>query len=325
MGCDVGGPDPVASGPAPKVVDVQVTGTNGLRQSVAADGSTTAKSITSVAVKFDRYMLPPTASRQGVCLQAEIKDVKSLADCTSGVGLSPTYDPVTRTVTYFLSEPLVDLQTYQLTVLNRGDNFGFVAFDGVSLDKAYTFTFKANNVGGTLEAPSADPGYCGCSPKGCTTNRKVENVFSESCPGCHQSNVVDNLTTPIEASMGMYLTDLSGATLAAGLRETVIGVTAHQTEQGGHAQVPTDNPERFGVAMPRVAAGDPGNSYLLYKILATEGLISDPTLAQGEAQRLRAGVVVGQTMPARPYTITESDLLLLSQWIAAGAQTPKCP
>lgn len=317
----------MAQGPAPKVVDVQVTGTNGDRTSVAADGMTLAQTVTSISVKFDRYMLPPTASRQGVCLQAEIKEVNSLADCTSQITLSPTYDPVTRTATYFLAEPLVDLQTYQLTVLNRGDIFGFAAFDGVSLDKAYTFTFKANNVGGTLEAPPTDPGFCSCGLKGCAP-RRLQDVVRDSCQGCHQDTLVDGLSKPLAASMGMYLTEgSSGDVSTAGLRETVIGVTAHQTEQGGHAQVPADNPTRFGVAMPRVAAGDPGNSYLLYKLLATDGLITDPTLAPGEADRLRLGLVVGQSMPAGKFKadFTEGDAALISQWIAAGAQTPKCP
>lgn len=325
-GCDVGGPDPEPAGPAPHVVGVFVTATDGSFASVAADGSTNAKSTTRIAVKFDRYMEPPTVSRQGVCLQAEVKEVRTLADCTSPIGLSATYDPVSRTATYYLKDGPLPNGVVQLTVLNRGDVFGFAAFDGVSLDKNYTFTFVSNQVAGALEAPPTAALYCEC-PVGSTCQPGFENVL-RNCASCHQETTVDG-GSPLAASMGMYLTfEGSAATpFAAGIRETVVGVTAHQTEQGGRAQVTAENPDRFGVSMARVKPGEPGNSYLLYKILAKDGLITDPTLAPGEADRLRLGVVSGQPMPPLPYSVdmTEEDAGIVSAWIAAGAQVPDCP
>lgn len=317
--CDVGGPDPILGGPPPKVVDVFVTASTGGRVPVAPDQSTKAASITSISVKFDRYMEPPTASRQGICLQAEVRTVKTLADCApiDGMQLAVTYDPVSRTATYFLNKELPP-GAIQVTVLTRGENFGFAAFDGVSLKGNVERVFTSEAVGGALEAPPTDPRYCG--PMG------VGTVLTGRCPSCHQDSTAGS--TPIAASMGMYLTEGSNAgPSAAGLRETVINVTAHQTEQGGHAQLAAENPERFGVSMPRVKPGEPGNSYLLYKMLANDGLITDLTLAEGEAARLRDGLVSGQTMPAGTFSIstTEQDAAIVSAWIAAGAQTPECP
>ncbi|MFO0614034.1 MAG: hypothetical protein U0414_15685 [Polyangiaceae bacterium] len=298
---------------------VWVSDPSGARVPVAADGSTVASTVTSISVKFDRYMLPPTANRQGVCLQPDLKDVRSLEDCTSRVDLSPTYDPVTRTATYYLQAELTE-QPYRLTVLNRGDASGFAAFDGVSLDKPHAFDFKATKVlGAALEKPPTAPLFCACTQAGCA--RQLGNVLKDRCPGCHEEK------KSLSASMGMYLTSDAGTAFPAGLIETVIGETAHQTEQGGHAQVPQENGARFGVGMPRVAKGEPGNSYLMYKVLARDGLITDPDLAPGEADRLRLGLVVGQPMPPLPYSanMKEEDAQILSQWILNGAQTVDCP
>lgn len=302
------------------MVHVQVTDATGNRVTVADDQSTIAASATSITVKFDRYMEPPTASRQGVCLQAEVRTVKTLAECAPipGVELAVRYDPVSRAVTYFLNQELPP-GLIQLTVLTRGDNFGFAAFDGVSLEKNREYVFKSETVAGkALEAPPTDPRFCGPTGAGV--------VLTKRCQGCHQETTSGD--TPIAASMGMYLTEGSGAApFPAGISETVINVTAHQTEQGGRAQVPAENPERFGTSMPRVRPGEPGNSYLLYKMLAKDGLITDATLAKGEADRLRLGLVSGQSMPPVPFSVTttEEDAATVSAWIAAGAETPMCP
>jgi hypothetical protein len=303
-----------------KVKDVRVTTSAGANQSLIAHPEFHALDTTSIAVQFNRYILPTAASRQGVCLQTEIKDVRSLADCTSSVGaLSPAYDPVTRTVTYYLPGRLLE-GDYQLTVLNRGDNFGFESFDGVSLDAPVQVLLHIDaNADPTavVEAPPTDLGFC--TIKGVNGADDVigaSAVFSGSCSSCHLLKSPDG---PV-SNMGMVLTD-EAVTSIDGLQKTVINVVAHETELGGHAQVPDESPSRFGVSMPRVAPGEPGNSYLMYKILANPALNDD----LHEADRLRAGFVVGHWMPVGKFEISLADAEVISRWIAAGAQTPSCP
>jgi hypothetical protein len=68
------------------------------------------------------------------------------------------------------------------------------------------------------------------------------------------------------------------------------------------------------------AQGSPGNSYILYKMLANAPGRPDD-LADGEVERLMSSLVVGLPMPARPeFTpLSEKQLVDISDWIAAGA------
>jgi hypothetical protein len=114
-----------------------------------------------------------------------------------------------------------------------------------------------------------------------------------------------------------------GLNLSSGayIKETAIGRVANQSQTGEHADAPVSASARFGRAMPLIAPGNPGNSYLLYKILADPAVAADdPTLAPGETDRLRAGLAVGLPMPPKPYQgISQAGAARLSEWIAAGA------
>jgi len=138
--------------------------------------------------------------------------------------------------------------------------------------------------------------------------------------------------------MGLILTDSDPKAAIAGLALTAVGRVAHETEQGGAAQHVSDHPRRFGVSMAVVAPGDPGQSYLLYKLLSSSRFPLDPSdpsdaIASGEADRLRLSVVTGLSMPAKSVA-SESlaanpanwfvETERISQWIAAGAQLPRC-
>src|SRR5258708_4539785 len=86
------------------------------------------------------------------------------------------------------------------------------------------------------------------------------------------------------------------------LTQTAINKTAHQTEEGGAAQHPSEHPRRFGVSMAIVAPTDPGQSYLLYKLLAASRFPLDPSdpndaIQAGEADRLPLSLVPGGPMP----------------------------
>jgi hypothetical protein len=51
------------------------------------------------------------------------------------------------------------------------------------------------------------------------------------------------------------------------MRITAIGRVAHETEFGDSSGVPLQDSPRFGVQMPIIDPKNPGNSYLLYKLL----------------------------------------------------------
>ncbi|HRI72617.1 MAG TPA: hypothetical protein PK156_50620, partial [Polyangium sp.] len=125
------------------------------------------------------------------------------------------------------------------------------------------------------------------------------------------------------SAMGL---DLSGGNRLS----SMIGRVANQTQTGGNADEPDTKPRRFGRAMPQVEPNNPGNSYLLYKMLISStytGSAAGAGLADGEIDRLRTSVVVGLPMPPYDvYAIPEAGVDVLSSWISTGAATPaSCP
>lgn len=193
----------------------------------------------------------------------------------------------------------------------------------------------------TCEAPCFDTAVAcqtscgGCFEASCTlAGDLIQAGMFRTCAfgQCHASDLGD----PEAIAMGLDLKT------AVAIRETAIGETAHQTQMGEESLVGDDNPLRFGRAMPLIDPGNPGNSYLLYKVVANDltfvdGLDDeaslDPLLAE-EIDRLRASVVVGLPMPAQagqgppaginfgPEEISSIDSArLLDLWIASGAIT----
>lgn len=348
-GCDVGSPEyqPLDTPPL-HLVDVSLHG-------VDAAGNTTTVTLTeanpvastsdriqttsSLRLRFDRFLLPEDAIRQSICLRPSPDPVATLQDCAQGVFLEPSYDPVRRVVTYRLPAmaALVADAKYWLTVLSPTDTspFGFRAFDGARLEAnvVLQFTTAVTNPPGGPVDPSLDDAAkrtvseeLFCVASACVTacgmddlckgKCAVSDSLPAGCGGCH---------SPIENG-----TAAMGLDLSAGNRiGAIIGRVANQTQMGAHADEPDTKPRRFGRAMPHVDPGNPGNSYLLYKMLvgpiyARSSAAAD--LAPGEIDRLRASVVVGLPMPPYDfYAIPESGVDALSTWISTGAHTPACP
>src|SRR5262249_32065299 len=95
---------------------------------------------------------------------------------------------------------------------------------------------------------------------------------------------------------------------------------AHQLQTGEAANEPDKSPLRFGHAMPVIEPGNPGNSYLLYKLL-----ISPHAQTGSEVHPLREGLVVGMWMPPRTIAPTPpTDVENVSTWIAQGAKPAIC-
>lgn len=308
VACDAGEPDPEPKGPALNLVEV--LGTNGVdRKPFALADAVGVTTSTAVRLRFDRYLDPAAASRQAVCLRSDLASVERLEECTENLFLRPTYDPATRTVTYYQQDDdarLAPDTLYKLTVFPAAaDAAGYAAFDGAPLAARFELTFQTSATESkTSELPKEDDvlaqnaRFCG----------SVLSVFKRSCAPCHAA---------AGAPMGLSLVS-GGAVLA-----TAVGKVAHQSQVGGDAATPLVRPSRFGVAMPLVAPGNPGESYLLYKLLVGD-VGDDEMRAVGEAGRLKRSAVVGLAMPPAPYAVTHDEVVAISEWIARGATTFDC-
>lgn len=291
-------------------------------------------------LRFDRFLLPEEAIRQSICLQSNADPVPTIQECSAqAVFLEPTYDPVRRTVTYRLkdTDTLVAGTKYWLTVFapTATSAFGFRAFDGAALEANVELQFSTamtNPPGGPVD-PSLDDTQkrtvseeLFCTASACVTSCGMDDACKSKCAvgrslpagcsGCHGS---------IEMGGSAQGLDLSGPNRIS----AIIGRVAHQTQTGGNADEPETKPRRFGRAMPQIEPGNPGNSYLIYKMLAgpiyaRSAAAAD--LAPGELDRLRASVVVGLPMPPSDlYALPEASVDVLSTWIMTGAHTPACP
>jgi len=313
---------------------------------VAADGSTRSTVGTSIRVRVNRHLEPSSATRQAICVQSSTALIDSLEQCSGGLVLRPTYDPVGPDVTYYLETDSTELAPdtlYRVTLFrSEGENgFGLRTFDGGTLSGFFAVEFRTEveptdpaALVATTDAPPR-PSFCkelDCkarckadgAPPGCasTCSTGVADVL-EACAsgGCHQAAPSGG---PVPMGLELYS--------AEALQMTAIAHVAHGTERGPAAQNPDVAGVQFGRAMPIISPGDPGNSYLLYKILANPAFAREEGFARDEVTRLRSAVVVGAPMPpttklggrATNLPLSQENARVLSAWIAAGADTSTC-
>ena len=323
MGCDLGSPDlEPAYGPELRVVSTHPADGAGT-DCPATDLACGVPRDTTVAIRFDRFLLPSTAVRQSFFVYTGAPG--NVVPAT----LLPDYDLIERVVTFRLPEgarlaPNV-LYTVELVVPREPGAFGFRAFDGAPIAEDTTVRFRfltSNQVVGAALDPQAAPG---CADLFGPAGRLA------ACALCHE---------PSDPPMGL---DLSSA---AGVLGTAIGRVAHQTETAPSTGVALEESPRFGAAMPRIDPGRPDNSYLFYKLLArpenyrsTEDEL-DPCATEHEAppdpvacvppesaelERLRAWFVRGEPMPNALGGAPPLDRTLLrdvERFIRGGAVCP---
>ncbi|MBX3184534.1 MAG: Ig-like domain-containing protein [Polyangiaceae bacterium] len=288
----------------------------------------------AIELRFDRYLDPSSAVRQSLRLQAG-----------SGgpiVFLTPSYDVVERVVR-FRQEPGARLQpsTLYTVELIAEAGAGFRAFDGAALEHG-AIPERYHFYTGTQDAedPPAPP-VTSCSD--------VLRIFSggqAGCVSCHQSSEAGiGGCPPGQAPDPSFPDECVGVprqgldlSSRAGLERTAVFQVAHQTEIGPSAGTPLTNPSRVGVQMPLVHPNNPGNSYLLYKLLrnpsnfATQqtsayrvGLGGQRLLASDdERERLREWFVRGEPMPAGGYSLSLAEVRAIQRWIQNGAETESC-
>ncbi len=296
---------------------------------------------TAIELRFDRFLLPSTAIRQSIRVFAGDPTI-SLPLNPFDQAPHPVYDVVGRIFTFKIAElqPRT-LYTVELLVPNEEQQYGFRAIDGAPMGNAgLPLRFSFYTSGMVRDAGEFQP-----PPPSC---KEVVALFGK-CTRCHGNSSVDSRNPGV---MGM---DLSWN---GGLLGTAIDQVAHETDFGpttGEAYV---NSPRFGVSMPRIAAGAPENSYLLYKVLmrpenygpkalgreradgadeqepvivkeecvhqhrlASHSDCGDPPSPE-ELARLREWFVRGEPMPLpeSEYTLSQPDLVALQAWIRAGAE-----
>ena len=297
----------------------------------------------SLTFRFDRLIDPATANRQA------IRVYTGDPNAFPGYPFEVAYDPVERVVEYRMPSGYAfaphTLYRMELVVPDKADDFGIRAFDGAPLAEAdialQTSFFTADDP----VALVADP-----TP---TCADVVEHVFSDELGGCasgqcHRSfgnslGSMDLLGPPY----GLWLDG------RANLAASAIGRIAHETELGDESGgIPAEKSARFGVRMALIDPGNPGGSYLLYKLLRNPknfgpclaknqnprspfcddnllGVSSHQFLPLGDGQsiepsadeqvRLREWFVRGEPMPLLGDGLGLTGLRAVSQFIAAGA------
>lgn len=206
-----------------------------------------------IEITFDRYLNPGTANRQGV----------ELVDENGFVPGGPPivqYDPVTRVITISNPTPgkawLAVGQFYKLVfpvATDDGGPFGLRAIDGATIDPSTkTITFEvAAPTGNPPVLPAID--FCADVFPIFAAKRTSTFATKGACTNgaCHAAGTGATgvvLETPDE------------------IQRTLIGIEAAETATAANT-TPLPPQAAFPVGMPLVDPGDPGNSYLLYKLL----------------------------------------------------------
>ncbi len=278
-----------------------------------------------IQLAFDRYLDPTTVTRQSF----QLRDETGLAVLIPLV----TYDPVARVVTISSPNPagadwVVPGQPYKLVFpvpQDAGDIFGVRAIDGAVLDPSTpeAIGFLATAATGRKPPPSVD--FC----------TDVLPLLRSACAtaGCHSS---PGAGQPASAPEGLVLDT------AAGVQATALGLAGHLVSDGARIG-PGRTTGVFPSDMPIVDPYNPGDSFLLYKLLigpvggpardtspcnASFGSFDyGPTAPVSAEETARLGdLVPGMPMPhangdATNTPLGQDELERVELWIAEGAKT----
>lgn len=295
----------------------------------------------TLTFRFDRFLNPATATRQA--LRVYTGDPQT----SPGIAFDVVYDPVERVVQYRVPpgygfEPNTLYQLELVEPVEPGD-FGIRAFDGAPLREDRVPLAGSFFTGiAPIEHPIETPPTCA---------EIVTEIFNSSPADCGSSKCHASGMAEQGAPHGLWLDG------RANFAVTAINRVARQTEVGDRSGgAPLEQPRRFGVQMPLIQPGNPGNSYLLYKLLRGPGAyqacsfdeISSPsafcqvpddecesaypdveldrrsciTPPTDELERLREWFVRGEAMPLSVPIVRSVGLQqvrAISSFIAAGA------
>jgi hypothetical protein len=231
------------------------------------------------------------------------------------------YDPLERVVEFrmpsgysFVPSALYEIQ---LVVPATADDFGIRAFDGAPLgagDVPLELSFVTSRVAEELPVSPVP-----------TCEQIVQDVLvdAELNSGCASSTCHHSGPHMLGgAPEGLWLDGRQN------LRITAIGRVAHQTELGDSSGVPLQDSPRFGVQMPLIDPKNPGNSFLLYKLIRNPKNFEpclDPELSPVCATSADPGVSVYDKLPlAESESIlpTADESARLREWFVRGEAMP---
>lgn len=267
----------------------------------------------TVEIRFDRFLLPSTATRQSIRFFTGTPS-NVVPAARAGSELVPQYDVVERVVRYRLPAgvELVPRAVYTVELVEPDASplGGFRAIDGAPLDRdgLLSWSFRTGDGPSGDEspvAPSCDAVFCGAfghAGSGC------ELPLTSGCAASHCHGEPE--TQPRQG--------LSLASREA-VDRTAVARVAHQTEVGPTSGETLQNPRRFGVQMPIIDPGRPSNSYLLYKLLlAPEAYLANEGDPACESVRNRAALD-----PELCFAPHPDELVRLREWFVRGDPMPR--
>jgi len=307
MGCDQGVPAPTGTmGPPPQVV-----------WTYPANEATSVPLTLTLRVQFDRFLMPSTTIRQAMCLQAATVGGESTAtDRCVSAGFAPQYDPVDRVATWVIRGELDPRTRYNVRLFaptNPQDQNGVRAFDGAALEKEFTFAFTTGEKHPGLE-PARSFGFCdvqrlcplpdgACdSPMPVAVTRSPYEFLANSCTsggGCHGAGAA---APGVPSGSVLRLDDdgAGGGVVAAVHHLVANGVVASETATGADPVAPSRNVlAPFGHNMPYIDATNPGNSFLLYKVILA--MAPRCPLDPNEESATQAAVACDPAGPYAPF------------------------
>jgi hypothetical protein len=241
----------------------------------------------SIRVQFDRFLMPSTAVRGAMCLQAaSVGGEATGTERCINAGFAPQYDPVDRVATWIIRGVIEERTRYNVRLFAAGDATdpnGIRAFDGAPLEKEFTFAFttrKTPNQPDPFE-PERKLGFCDARrlcplPDGACdgpTPMAVTKSPSEFLAGnCTSGGSCHGSGQGAQGPSGSVLRlddDGAGGGVAAAVRHLVDhAIVATETATGADPVPPSRNVlAPFGHNMPYIDATNPGNSFLLYKMI----------------------------------------------------------
>lgn len=307
-----------ARGPAVHVVAAYPADGEGAACDDAADCGVPTNA--TLSLRFDRFLNPATANRQA------IRVYSGDPEASSAIPFHVSYDPVERVVQYrmpagYSFEPNA-LYQFELVVPQGSDDFGFRAFDGAPLEERDVPLRSSFFTGeGPVEYPQLVAPTCADI---------VEQVFEARPANCAASSCHSGVRSQNGTPHGLWLDGRSN------VRVTAINRVARQTELGDRSGgVPLEQAARFGVRMPLIQPGNPGNSYLLYKLLRGQGSY-EPCAEEADPDPLRpsstfcsqpadACVSAYPELPFEPGSCvapSDAERERLREWFVRGEEMP---
>ena len=244
----------------------------------------------------------------------------------------PVWDPYERTATFHLRprDRWIPDTLHTAVVLppaDPSDITGIRAFDGAPLEQRVIFSFTPSASLSDPDVDDAGPRVDWCDDVAGVAALPAARKAFAPCAGCHG---------PSDPAAGL---DLSSP---EAIRRTALRVLAAEVVPLEHAGVTAETPTDFGQGMARIDPGNPGNSYLVYKLLINrenypqpgDPEASDPYWERGmgplqapsndELGRLRDAFVWMEPMPLGGG-LSVSLMRSLVTWIAQGAEVRDCP